>query len=231
VIRQFVFDLGAAQSYGPEDYFPAPSNASAYAQLMGADPLALRLLLCGPAGSGKTHLAHLWAAQSGAQIVPAAELAGRLAQIGAGPLVVEDAPLIAGDIAGQEALFHLWNRAQGRALLITGRGSLPDWGLYLPDLVSRLQSMAVAQLDPPDEALLSAVLVKLFADRQVHVQPNLIAYLVPRMERSIAAARQIVGHLDAQALALGKPITRALAVEILGGQFASGEDMDSDPAE
>lgn len=228
MIRQFVFDLGAGQSFGAEDYFPSASNAGAYALVMGG---ARRVVLCGPEGAGKTHLAHLWAAQNGAMIVPARDLAGHLAQIGRSAVVVEDVAMIAGNAPAEEALFHLWNRDPGQPLLITGRGDLRDWGLALPDLVSRLQAMALARLDPPDDALLSAVLVKLFADRQVQVQPNLIAFLVPRIERSIAAARRIVADLDAQALALGRPITRALAADMLGDGAGSAGDMDSGGSE
>jgi chromosomal replication initiation ATPase DnaA len=213
VIRQSVFDLSLLQSYRAEDYFSCGSNARAQAQLMARDWPGGRMLLIGPGGAGKTHLAHIWAASAGAQMVAAADLGnadlGRLS----GALVIEDAEDLAGDPSAEAALFHLWNRAE--TLLITAAAPPRDWGLALPDLVSRVQSMVIAQLDAPDDALLSAVLVKLFADRQIQVQPNLIAFLLPRMERSVAAARQIVADLDARSLALGKPITRAFAAEFL----------------
>jgi chromosomal replication initiation ATPase DnaA len=101
------------------------------------------------------------------------------------------------------------------ALLMTARTPPRDWGLVLPDLISRMQSTQIAQLEAPDDALLSAVLVKLFADRQVVVPPNLIPYLISRMPRSVGAARGLVSALDARALAAGRPITRALAGEVL----------------
>ena len=100
-------------------------------------------------------------------------------------------------------------------LLITATTPPRDWRLALPDLHSRMQAAALTRLEPPDDALLSAVLIKLFADRQITVPPNLIAYLVSRMERSIAAARDMVAVLDARALAAARPVTRALAAEVL----------------
>jgi chromosomal replication initiation ATPase DnaA len=116
----------------------------------------------------------------------------------------------------EAALFYLYNRLipQGR-LLLTASAAPRDWGLTLPDLLSRLQAMAVARLEAPDDALLAAVLVKLMADRQITPAANLIPYLLPRMERSIAAARALVAVLDARSLATQRPITRQLAAEVL----------------
>ncbi|MBE0552217.1 MAG: chromosomal replication initiator DnaA, partial [Rhodobacteraceae bacterium] len=96
-----------------------------------------------------------------------------------------------------------------------------DWGLRLPDLLSRMQAAGLARLDEPDDALLSAVLVKLFADRQIAVPVALIGWLVSRMERSIAAARDLVAQLDARALAEGRPVSRALAAELLDERLDS----------
>ena len=216
--RQMAFDLGQRETFARADFFPSPANAAGWAAVMGWQGWPMgRLLLCGPAGSGKTHLAHVWAAEAGAMLMPARAL------IGADPttlpprLAVEGAEALAGDPAGEEALFHTLNRLaaiDGR-LLLTARHAPRDWGLRLPDLLSRLQSMALARLSPPDDALLAAVLVKLFADRQIAVPPNLIPYLSARIERSIAAARAIVAALDARALGEGRPVTRALAAELL----------------
>ncbi len=99
--------------------------------------------------------------------------------------------------------------------MLTADAPPRDWGLALPDLLSRLQATPVARLDPPDEGLLSAVLIKLFADRQLAVAPNLIPYLVSRMPRSIGSARALVAALDAAALAEGRAVTRALAAGVL----------------
>jgi chromosomal replication initiation ATPase DnaA len=216
--RQMAFDLGAVQSYGRASFFPSPSNAEAIRSLeAGAVWPQNRLLLIGPAGAGKTHLAHIWAAEVGAALLPASALPG-LDPLGhSTPLVVEDADQAAGHPSAEEGLFHLYNHLarQGGPFLITARHPPRDWGLGLADLLSRLQSIAILRIEAPDDALLSAVLVKLFADRQITVPPTLIAYLLTRMERSIGAARALVTALDDRALALGRPITRALAAELL----------------
>jgi chromosomal replication initiation ATPase DnaA len=211
------FDLGLEETFDKEHFFPSPANAAALAAVADWQGWPLgRLLLIGPEGAGKTHLAHIWAAESGAHLLSARDLPADPTGLPT-LLVVEDADEAAGLPATEEALFHLYNRilnAKGR-LLITAKTPPRDWGLRLPDLISRLQAMPIAQLDAPDDALLSAVLVKLFADRQIAVPANLIPYLSSRMERSIAAARHLVAALDARALAQGRPITRALASEVL----------------
>lgn len=213
--RQLAFDLGHGASYRRDGFFVSPANAAALAQVEGDWPGG-KLVLTGPEGAGKTHLAHLWAADHGAALVPATALAGRDLRALGPAVAVEDAEMVAGDRAGEEALFHLHNLIlpAGR-LLVTARLTPRDWGLRLPDLLSRMQAAALARIEAPDDALLSAVLVKLFADRQIAVPPNLIPYLVPRMERSIAAARDLVARLDAMALAESRPVTRALAAQAL----------------
>jgi chromosomal replication initiation ATPase DnaA len=227
VIRQLTFDLPLPPNLRRADFVVSPANALALAAIEGwADWPGGRMLLVGPEGAGKTHLAMIWAALSGARILPAADLARAdlpalaAAKTPAGPaagaVVVEDADRIAGHRPAEEALFHLHNLLAGTgALLVTADRPPRDWGLTLPDLLSRLQAMAVARLDLPDDALLSAVLVKLFADRQVAVAPALIPWLVARMPRSIGAARALVAALDAAALAEGRPITPRLAAGIL----------------
>ena len=209
---QLAFDLPALQAFRREDFFPSPANAVALAALL--DPTARRLMLVGPHGAGKTHLAHIWAGVAGACLLPLTDLPHALPDLSPDAAVVIDN---ADDPArDQTALFHLHNLlAPSGRLLLTATTPPRDWGLTLPDLVSRLQAMTHLTLDAPDDALLSAVLVKLFADRQIAVPPNLIPYLVTRMERSIAAARALVATLDAAALAQGRPVTRALAAELL----------------
>jgi chromosomal replication initiation ATPase DnaA len=215
VIRQLAFDLPGREAMTRADFFVSPSNALALQAVDGwRDWPGRKLLLVGPEGAGKTHLAQIWATSADAVILAA----DRLADDGLEPLegravVVEDVDRIG---AGEAALFHLHNMATGSgALLMTARTPPRDWGLVLPDLISRMQSTQIAQLEAPDDALLSAVLVKLFADRQVVVPPNLIPYLISRMPRSVGAARGLVSALDARALAAGRPITRALAGEVL----------------
>lgn len=214
--RQLAFDLPTAEAMTREHFFVAPSNALAL-QTVDAwqDWPGRKLLLVGPEGAGKTHLAHVWAALADAVILPADRLADTdIADLAGRAVVVEDADRIGG---AEAQLFHLHNLVTGTgALLLTARTPPRDWGLTLPDLKSRMQATPIARLDGPDDALLSAVLVKLFADRQVAVPANLIPYLVSRMPRSIGAARALVAALDARALAAGRPITRALAAEGLG---------------
>ncbi|MBL9063328.1 chromosomal replication initiator DnaA [Tabrizicola sp.] len=214
--RQLAFDLPSAEAMTREHFFVAPSNALALQAVEDwRNWPGRKLLVVGPDGAGKTHLAHVWAALADAVILSAEALAAAdIASLSGRAVVVEDADRIG---AAEAQLFHLHNLVTTTgALLLTARTPPRDWGLHLPDLVSRMQATPIAHLDAPDDALLSAVLVKLFADRQVAVPANLIPYLVSRMPRSIGAARALVAALDARALALGRPITRALAGEILG---------------
>lgn len=217
--EQLSFDLPVRQALGREDFFVSPANAVAVAMIESAAPWpGGRLVLSGPAGSGKTHLAHVWAARTGARIVPARSLReADVPQLAAGPVAVEDVPGIASDLDAQKALFHLYNMmlSERRALLLTGRLDPALWQLSLPDLQSRVQAAQHAALDPPDDALLSAVLTKLFADRQLAPKPDVIPYLITRMDRSFAAAGQIVDRLDRLALAEGRTLTRALAARLL----------------
>ncbi len=227
--RQLAFDLPAPARHRREDFFVSPANAVALASLddWRGWPGG-KLMLTGPPGAGKTHLAAIWAAETGAAVVRAADLAqGDLPDLAAaGRVVVEDADEIAGDRRAETLLFHLHNMVTpaGR-LLITAVRAPRDQGLVLPDLLSRMQAAPLARLDSPDDALLSAVLVKLFADRQIAVPANLIPWLVARMDRSVAAARDLVALLDAHALAEGRAVTRVLAARMLGPGFGM-EDAD-----
>lgn len=228
MIRQLAFDLPPVEAFRAEDYFIAGSNATAHAQITGANWPGGRMLLVGPAGAGKSHLAHLWAQGpgegQGARVLHVQELTQTTLPELPRAVVIEDAEGAAGSPALEEALFHLWNHQTGRGLLlITARSAPRDWGLELPDLLSRMQAMPLARLDVPDDSLLAAVLVKLFGDRQVHVQPNLIPFLVARIERSVDAARRVVAALDDRALAQGRPISRAMAAEVLGADRTGPE--------
>lgn len=221
MIRQLTFDLPARTAWRREDFFVSPANAAALAALDDwRNWPGGKMVLTGPKGSGKTHLAKLWAAETGAAVLPAAALAGAdLPALSAhGAVAVEDAEAVAGDGAGEAAFFHLHNLVtQSGHLLVTAATPPRDWRLALPDLASRLQAAGLARIEAPDDALLSAVLIKLFSDRQVAVPPAVIPYMVQRMERSIDAARDLVARLDARSLAEGRPITRALAAEVMGG--------------
>ncbi|WP_096786549.1 DnaA ATPase domain-containing protein [Rhodobacter sp. CZR27] len=218
---QLALDLPVRPALSREDFFVSPANALALASLDAwrGWPRG-KMVLVGPRGSGKTHLAHVWAAQTGAELVPAAALATLdLPALAAnGAVAVEDADGIAGDAEAEEALFHLHNLLieRGGVLLITAASPPRDWGLRLPDLKSRMQAAAVTRLEPPDDALLSAMLVKLFGDRQIAVPSMLVPWLVARMDRSCDAARALVAALDARSLAERRPISRQMAADLLG---------------
>ncbi len=217
--RQLSFDLPVRTARAREDFFVSPANAQAVALIEGwRDWPARKLVLAGPRGAGKTHLAHVWAALSEARIVAAGALDGAdIAALAAGPVAVEDAHTIARDRAAEAALFHLHNLvlAEGHALLVTAAAPPRRWDLSLPDLASRMEAALLVRLAPPDDALLAAVLGKLFADRQLAPAPDCVPYLARRIERTFDAARDIVATLDARALAEGRAITRALAAEVL----------------
>lgn len=216
---QLSFDLPVRTALGRDDFFVSPANAMALVMIETWPNWAGRkLVLIGPQGAGKTHLTHVWAALTGAQIIAAADLASAdIPTLAGGPVAVEDVPSIAGNAPAQTALFHLHNLvlAEGHPLLLTGQSEPHLWGLSLPDLVSRLQGTGVARLDQPDDALLSALLAKLFADRQLSPTPNLISYLTRRIDRSYDAARAIVERLDHAALARQCKLSRSLAIEVL----------------
>jgi len=219
--QQLSFDLPARPALGRDAFFVAPSNALAVAAIDGwRDWVGGKLVLVGPEGAGKTHLSHVWAAESGAAFVCAKDLANAdIPGLTGNPaIVVENASGVAGHAEDERALFHLHNLAlaEGVALLLTDRNAPAAWQLRLPDLASRMQATQVARLDPPDDALFAAVLVKLFADRQLSVAPNLIDWMVRHAERSFQSAQSAVATLDAAALAEGRDVTRDLARRILG---------------
>ena len=231
---QLTFELPLRAALGRSDFFQAESNADALAAVEGWRDWAHGcLLLTGPSGAGKTHLAHVFgAACPGAAIIAAADLHGAdIPALAARPgIAVEDADRIAGDITAETALFHLYNltHAERGHLLVTAAAPPRDWGLTLPDLKSRMQATPMARLDAPCDALLAAVLVKLFADRQIAVQPALIGWLLARIERSFAAAGAVVARLDAAALARRQPVTRSLAAAVIGLSLDSGDAKGDD---
>lgn len=216
---QLGLNLPARAALGRDDFMVAPSNAVALAMIDNwrSWPLA-KLVLTGPDASGKTHLTHVWASDSGARIVAAPDLAQQdIDALARHPVAVERVDTIHDDMPAQTALFHLHNllHSAGLPLLMTGVLAPNLWRLSLPDLQSRVDAAGHATLEAPDDTLLGAVLAKLFADRQLTPRPDVIPYLVTHMERSFAAARQIVEALDTVSLARKRPVTRALAAELL----------------
>lgn len=216
---QLGFDLPVRTARGRDDFLVAPNNAMAVAMIENwRNWSGAKMVLSGPIGAGKTHLTHVWADAAGARIIAARDLAEEdVPELARTHIAVEDVHAIADMPAAQTALFHLHNMvlAEGHTLLLTGTGNVAHWGLTLPDLVSRLRGALEATIDAPDDALLSALLVKLFADRQLMPPPELIPYLIKRMDRSFAEANRIVRALDRESIARKRPITRALAAQVL----------------
>lgn len=204
---------------GRADFVVSPGNAVALSLLDAWQTWPNgKFVLSGPQGAGKTHLAHVWAMSSGATIVKASALAASDAEaLAAAALVVEDVPEIAQTPEAQTALFHIHNmlQAAGKPLLMTGQSAPNLWRLSLADLQSRVDASGHAALEAPDDALLQTVMAKLFADRQLRPRPDVIPYLMTRMERSFAAAGRIVAALDAQSLVAKREITRQLAAKVL----------------
>ncbi|MDO5622343.1 MAG: DnaA/Hda family protein [Paracoccus sp. (in: a-proteobacteria)] len=219
--RQLTFDLTVPPALTRADFLVTDANAAVLAMLDSPQAWPQgRMLLIGPAGAGKSHLAAFWAAEHGATRVNARNLHPDAAEAllpEGGALVVEDAHRAGGAAGAEQALFHLWNLApaRGALLLLTARSAPRDWGLALPDLRSRMDAVTQVRLGPPDPALLQAVLVKLFADRQIAVPPAVIGWLALRMDRDLGLARRLVAAMDAQALSDRRPLTRALAAEVL----------------
>jgi len=215
--RQLVLDWPHAPSYAREDFLEAAGNSQALKTILAwPDWPTHALMLIGPSGAGKSHLATIWARQANARAVESASLTrDALPEIAeARALLIEDADRAGGDEA---ALFHLINLARERSIdaLITARAPPDAWGLKTADLLSRLRLAPIAELGAPDLELTRAVLVKLFNDRQLAVEPALIDYVALRIERSLDAARALVAALDHEALARGGPVTRTMAARFL----------------
>ena len=216
--RQLAFDLPLDPRYGAEDFLVSPSNEAAYGLIEAwPDWPDTVLLLNGPAGSGKSHLASIWATRAHAWTAPAAEVGGERVThlISNGALVIEDIDRREG--RDEAALFHLLNLARERRtpVLLTASGPVEGFGLGVADLRSRLRLAPGATILPPDDALLRAVLVKLFVDRQLVVDLTVVEALALRIDRSLARAREVVAELDRDALGRGRRITKPLALAVL----------------
>jgi chromosomal replication initiation ATPase DnaA len=215
--RQLAFALPHAESLTRDNFLEGPANTAGLA-LIDAWPEwpSRTVLLAGPEGSGKSHLAAIWAEAAGARSTTAHALtaANVPAALATGALVVED--LKPADL-DERALFHLLNlaREDQAYVLITTRVPPASFEIELRDLRSRLRAIPVVSLQEPDDQLFRALIVKFCADRQLAVDESVVGYLVTRIERSYAAVRQAVELLDREALSLGRPVTRALAVEVL----------------
>src|SRR6266516_7306462 len=215
--RQLAFALPHAESLTRDNFLEGPANEAGLSLIESWPDWPNRIMLmAGEEGSGKSHLAAIWAEQSGARstsahALTAASVPGALAT---GALVVED--LKSSDF-DERALFHLMNlaREDGAFVLVTARQPPPAFQIELRDLRSRLRAVPTVTLSPPDDQLFRALIVKFCADRQLAVDETVVSYLATRIERSYAAVRRAVELLDTEALRLGRPVTRALAAELL----------------
>jgi chromosomal replication initiation ATPase DnaA len=211
---QLVFDLPYVPSWDEADFFITSQNERALGlvtQWPGwQSPAAI---VYGPPQSGKTYLAKIWQNRSNATFVEPQALATHIWPAPYAPLIVEDIDTTPFD---ETALFHHLNlaREHNSSILLTAQSAPGQWTLTLPDLRSRIRSYPAMEILPPDEEHLAAILVKHFTDRQIEVAPDVIAYLIARMERSMAAAQQVTAHIDRLALAERRKITRAFAAKV-----------------
>jgi chromosomal replication initiation ATPase DnaA len=219
--RQLALALPHRPATAREDFLVAPSNALAVAWIdRWPDWPMPGLVVHGPEGCGKSHLAAVWAARADATVLDTGDLVrpgGTPPRRGAAVIVEDVDARVAGDGAAEEGLFHLYNRivdAKG-ALLLTGRGAPARWGIALDDLRSRLNALPSAAVSAPDDALLEALFVKHFADRQIRVGRDVVGYLVTRSERSHDAVRRLVARLDRASLADRRTITVRFARRVL----------------
>lgn len=216
--EQLTFDLPVRTALGRGDFFVSEANRLAVARIddTGGWPSG-KLVLVGPEGAGKTHLGRVWAEANGAVPGSLGGLRGSDVPEIDHPVLLEVDDHLGFEPAEEEAFFHFHNHmvAQRLPFLMLAREAPARWPLSLPDLRSRMEATDLVRIEPPDDALLSAVLVKLFSDRQIDVTPRFIQWLVPRMPRSFADAQDTVARLDAAALSEKRAITPELARRVL----------------
>ena len=219
--EQIPLDFAVRSAVAREDFLLGPSNADAVAWIdRWPDWSAPTLVLCGPAASGKSHLAAVWQIKTDAVMIRPEMLISRSAeQIAAAgeALVVDGVDLWIGTREAEETLFHLYNifKEEQRSILVVSRMTPTQAEFVIPDLASRLRAAPTATIKAPDDMLLGSVLIKLFSDRQLPVSNDIIKYILPRMERSFAAARDIVAKADKKALSQKRPISVPLVRDVL----------------
>jgi chromosomal replication initiation ATPase DnaA len=217
--EQLTFDLPTRPALERGDFFIANSNALALAMIEDCENWPQnKHLLVGPRGSGKTHLANVWANQRSARVIASRDITDQaVEEYAAQDLVIDDVPSLLGEQSREATLFHIHNLclANGNALLMTGTGDVSTWNCVLPDLASRLNGTRTARLDPPDDILFQALLAKLFADRQLFPPPDVFPYLLLRLERSYDAAQMAVNQIDRAALSRKRAITRSFVASII----------------
>lgn len=225
--RQLPLGLIHAEGRSRDHLVISSANAAAVALIdRWPDWPSPAVVLAGPTGSGKSHIGAIWREMSGAIEADRQQITKTTASREPGyPIFIDDAD---GGALDETGLFHAVNaiRAAGSHMLLTARRFPPAWGVGLPDLVSRLKAAATVEILEPDDILLSGVIAKLFADRQVEVEPHVVQYLVRRIERSLATAISVVDKLDSAALEQKTRITRALAAEVVSALDEGQREFD-----
>ncbi len=213
-------EFSAAASFNAADFVRSDCNAEACDAVLLEDGWPDgRLILTGPARCGKTHLAHIWSQAAKARILSCGDLAepGIAAAARGAAAAVLNADRSAGNSEQEAGLFHLCNAAaeSGGLLLLTSRRDPALWTVRLADLKSRAQGSRCVSVGSPDDRMLRALIIKLAADRQISVAPNVADYILPRMERTFEAAEALVAEIDRRCLAKGRGISRTAAAESL----------------
>ncbi|WP_139833788.1 HdaA/DnaA family protein [Thalassospira alkalitolerans] len=218
--QQLPLALELRPALGRADFMVAKCNREAVAWIdHWPDWPVPALCLYGPRGSGKSHLAEVWRARSAARSVLGRDLVGANPDVLLGDaqgLVIEDA-----DAGLDETVcFHLYNmlKERGGHMLMTAQQPPARWKVDLPDLKSRLGAALVCEISPPDDELMVGLLIKLFSDRQIPASPQIIAYILPRIERSFVALADLVAAIDRQALAEKRAVTLPLVRSVMDGQ-------------
>jgi DnaA regulatory inactivator Hda len=218
--RQLPFDFDHRPSLTGDNFLVVESNQAAVGWLdRWPDWPTPALVIYGPAGCGKTHLVHAFLTRSGGRSLAILDMSADEPRD-----LIEDVPVCVIEDADrfikagmEDALLHLYNalKETGGHVLLTSRQPPSRWQVKLPDLRSRLNTATAVPIGAPDDTLMGAIVVKLFADRQLKVGPDVVAFMLARMERSFEAARELVARIDAAALKERRNITVRLVREVL----------------
>lgn len=224
--EQLFFDLFEPKAFKTSSFLRAECNRDAFAQVTTIRWPSLHAVLVGPEGSGKTHLAHIWAQNNGAKVYSIEDtLCFKEQSIIKHGIVIDNMDRLKGHRDLQAALFHLHNAAlrHEQPILFVGSGTLSGWKIDLPDLNTRLSALAPFYLYRPDDVLLMQVLGSLFVERGLFPPASVVQYIVSRMPRSLSLAHEIVAYLDTMSLAQKKPLTVPFVAKLLKSWFADAQ--------
>ncbi len=217
--NQLSFSLPKKETLDRDNYFVSQANQGAVSLIEDwINWPSRKLILVGSEGSGKTHLGHLWASEVGATIINATTLMEQqVSELSKAPVLVEDINEIQRNQPVEIVLFHLHNLlySEGHSLLMTSQILPGRLSFSLEDLQSRIEASTIAKLHPVDDDLLGAILIKMFADRQIHFSDKLLTYVLSRVERSYTAAKLFVEEVDSKAMAESRVIGKKLVRDIL----------------